>query len=114
MSRELAKTIFYRVSTAPAWLGLSPEQRDAFVQSVLRPLLARYPKVRLRYFDAEAYCATTTDVLMWQVESERDYQALVEALGETAFWGTYFEIHEIIVTVEDGFAHHYGFAPFSG
>lgn len=104
------KTIFFLVQATTQWLTLSPKERDAFATRALRPILGRHPRVRLRYFDAEAYCADVSDVLMWEVESEPDYQALVEELRETDFWGRYFRVQQILATVEDGFAQHYGFA----
>jgi len=111
------RTIFFLLHATPRWLALSPAARDGFVRDELRPILARHPAVRLRYFDAEAYCAATSDVLMWETDDDRAYRAVVEALRETAFWGGYFEVREIIPCVEDDFARHYaveGFASARG
>ena len=105
-------TIFFRVRTTSAWLAKTPQAREAFRQQVLQPILGRRMGVRLRYFDAEAYNADTTDVLMWEVSDEADYRALIEDLRETPFWGQYFDVLEIIPTVEDGFASHYRVTPF--
>lgn len=105
-------TAFFLLKTTAAWLAQSPAERDDFVTKVLRPILARHPTVQLRYFDAEAYCARTTDVLMWSFEKTSEYHALVEELRETAFWGPYFKVRQILVCTEDGFARHYGFAGF--
>ena len=33
--------------------------------------------------------------------------AMVEDLGETAFWDRYFNVLQIIPTVADGYAKHY-------
>jgi hypothetical protein len=107
------KTVFFLVRTTASWLRLTPAERDRFVREVLRPILARHPETRLRYFDAEAYSADTTDVLMWQFRTERDYRALVEDLRETEFWGGYFEVREIVPCVEDDFARHYGVSGFA-
>ncbi|MEZ4445118.1 MAG: darcynin family protein [Polyangiaceae bacterium] len=100
--------VFHLVRSADGWLVMSPEERNQFVQETLMPILKRRPGVRLRYFDAEAYSPRVTDVLMWEVSERRDYEALVEDLRETPFWGRYFEVLEILPCVEDGFARHYG------
>lgn len=35
----------------PAWLKLVPKERFAFVGDVIRPLLAKHPKVSMRFFE---------------------------------------------------------------
>ncbi len=37
----------------------------------------------------------------------RAFQLVIEALRETPFWDHYFEIVEILVGVENGYAKHY-------
>lgn len=100
-------TVFFLINATPAWLAKTPADRNQFVAEVLRPVIAKHPHVRLRYFDAEAYSARISDVMMWEVGKRDDYHALVEDLRETQFWGSYFDVQEIIATVEDGFAQHY-------
>jgi hypothetical protein len=39
------------------------------------------------------------------------YQALVEELRETAFWGHYFEVVDIIASIENAYARHYDVDP---
>jgi len=106
------KTVFYWLRTGSEWLKLSPAERNAFVDSALRPILRRYPQVKLRYFDAEAYSAEVSDVLAWEFHTDSAYAAVVECLRETRFWNHYFEVIKIIPCVEDGFASHYGVAGF--
>lgn len=112
-SEKPDKTVFFLLEATEAWLAQAPAARDRFVQEVLRPILERHPGIALRYFDAEAYSAHTSDVLMWQFHSEREYERLVEALRETPFWNVYFRVREIVRCVEDGFAKHYGFQGFA-
>ena len=104
---DARQTIFMLVQATPHWIAMTPAARHEFVQRTLRPILARHGQVRLRYFDAEAYSAQTSDVLMWQTTDDRDYRDLVDDLRETPFWGTYFTVREIIPCVEDDFARHY-------
>lgn len=109
---DTRQTIFMLVQAMPPWIAMTPAVRHDFVQRTLRPILARHGHVRLRYFDAEAYSAQTSDVLMWQTTDDRDYRGLVEDLRETPFWGTYFAVREIIPCVEEDFARHYGVEGF--
>jgi len=96
------------VHTTPAWLRMPPPQRFAFVDESIRPLVARHPAVRMRFFDAEAFSARYTDMVLWETADVLAYQALVEELRETPFWDTYFEVVEIVPMIENAFAHHYG------
>ena len=38
---------------------------------------------------------------MWETANVIDYQFLIDELRETPFWGTYFEVVEIIPAIED-------------
>lgn len=99
------------VRTTSAWLALTPPQRFGFLDDVIRPLLAQHPTVSMRFFDAEAFSADVTDVVLWETRSVMDYQSVVEGLRETAFWGTYFEVVAIVASIENGYAHHYDVEP---
>ena len=102
---------FMLVRTTVAWLKLTPKERFAFVGAVIRPLLAKHPTVSMRFFDAEAFNAQVTDIIMWETADVMAYQAIVEDLRETMFWGTYFEVVTIVPSVENGYAIHYGVDP---
>ena len=99
------------VRTTPTWLRMPPPERFAYVDETLRPLVARHPDVHLRYFDAEAFSSRYTDMLFWETADVLAYHAVVEALRETLFWDTYFEIVEIVPMIEDAYATHYGVDP---
>ncbi len=99
---------FMHVRTTRDWLKLAPRDRFAFVGEVIRPLLAKHPKVSMRFFDAEAFSAEVTDVILWETAEVMAYQAIVEDLRETMFWGGYFEVVGIVASVENGYAIHYG------
>ena len=62
----------------------------------------------MRFFDSEAFHAAYTDVVMWETATLLSYQAIVEELRETAFWGHYFEVVDIVESIENGYALHYG------
>ena len=104
-------TVFMLVRTTPNWLALTPSERSAFVDDHLRPILTANPAVGLRYFDAEFFSARITDVLVWTTPDVPTFQPVVESLRETPFWGTYFEVVEILTGIEEAFAAHYEVAP---
>jgi hypothetical protein len=99
------------LKTTAAWLALAPSDRHEFVDSTIRPLLARNPAVRLRYFDAEAFNADISDVAIWETDDVLAYQSVVEQLRETQFWGGYFDIVGIVPAIEQAFATYYHVDP---
>jgi chlorite dismutase len=104
-------TYFMHLRTTSAWLALPPSQRHEFVDTTIRPLLARNPAVQLRYFDSEAFNADVSDVAMWETTDVLAYQSLIEELRETKFWSHYFEIVRIVPAIEQAFAAHYHVEP---
>jgi len=99
---------FMHVKTTNTWLGMAPAERFAFVDATLRPLIARSPDVSMRYFDSEAFNARCSDVIMWETADPLAYHFVVEELRENGFWGQYFEVIEIVASIEDAFALNYG------
>jgi len=106
---EAGVTAFMLVKTTSEWLGLSVEQRvEAFTSEVLPAIDRKVDGVRSRFFDTEFYSARVTDVWMWEARDHEALQLLVEALRETPFWDRYFDVVEILVGVENGYAKNYG------
>jgi hypothetical protein len=110
-SKELKHTYFMLVRTTTTWLQIAPKERFEFLESTISPILKKHPSVRMRFFDSEAFSGRFTDVLMWETTEVQEYQFLVEELRETLFWGTYFEIVEIIPAIENAYANYYGVVP---
>lgn len=106
-SNVVNHVFFMLVRTTPTWLALPPKDRFGFLDQTIRPLLSRNPMVSMRFFDSEAFHSRFTDVIMWETASIMAYQAVVEELRETLFWDTYFEIVEIVASIEDAYAIHY-------
>ena len=102
---------FMLVRATNHWLALRPPQRFAFVTDVIGPILERHPDVSMRFFDSEAFSARVSDVVLWETADLLAYQAVVEDLRETDFWGHYFEVVEILASIENGYARHYGVVP---
>jgi hypothetical protein len=99
------------VRTTPTWLALTPTDRFAFHGDAIAPILGRHPDVSMRFFDSEAFHAGYSDVVMWETASLLSYQAIVEELRETSFWGTYFEVVDIVASIENAYALHYEVEP---
>ena len=111
-SNEPANHVFFMlVRTTAAWLQLPPSDRFAFLGEMIVPVLGRNPEVHMRFFDSEAFASRFSDVIMWETHDVLAYQAVVEELRETAFWGTYFEVREIVPSIENACARHYGVTP---
>jgi hypothetical protein len=110
-AKPVNHVFFMLVRTTPTWLAMSPPQRFAFLGETIMPLLARHPAVSMRFFDSEAFHANCTDVVLWETGSVMAYQAVVEELRETPFWGTYFDVVDIVPAIENAYAIHYGVDP---
>jgi Darcynin, domain of unknown function len=102
---------FMMVRTTNEWLALTPTARFAFLGDVIVPILAANPAVSMRFFDSEAFSSAFSDVVLWETADFMAYQSVVEQLRETAFWGTYFEVMEIVASIENAYAHHYEVDP---
>ena len=113
MTKPLTHTIFMLVKTTTTWLALAPPARFAFLGDVIVPILKANPTVTMRFFDSEAFYARASDVIAWETADLGAYQRVVEALRESSFWGTYFDVVEIIPSIENAYAAHYGVAPIS-
>jgi hypothetical protein len=97
-------SFFMRLRSQPAWLALSRTERAAYIDETIRPIFARYPEVRLRFYDAEAFSGAITDIAVFETADLRAYYFLVEALRDTAFLGLpYFQVVDITPAIEDGY-----------
>lgn len=105
-------TAFMLVKTTPEWLALTVQERvDAFTTQVIPAIKARTTGVRSRFYDTEFYSARVTDVWVWEAENHHSYQLLIDALRETPFWDRYFEVIDLLVGTENGYARTYGLEP---
>ncbi|MET8999788.1 darcynin family protein [Amycolatopsis sp. NPDC004169] len=109
MPAEPAVTAFMLVKTTPEWLALSVAERvHAFETRVVPVVEARTRGVRSRFYDTEFYSARVTDVWVWEADDHDAYRLLVDALRETPFWDRWFEVVDLLVGVENGYARTYG------
>ena len=105
-------TAFMLVKTTPEWLALTVQERvDAFTSQVVPAIEAKTTGVRSRFYDTEFYSARVTDIWVWEADDHHAYQLLVDALRETPFWDRYFEVVDLLVGTENGYARTYGLDP---
>jgi hypothetical protein len=113
ITKELNHVYFMLVKTTNTWLQLSTKERFQFLEAIISPILQKHSAVKMRFFDSEAFSGHYTDVLMWETSEVKDYQFLVEELRETQFWGTYFEVIEIVPAIENAYALYYEVEPIT-
>jgi hypothetical protein len=108
----LTFTIFMLVKTTAIWLRLTSQSRFAFLDKTIKPILAAHQTVKMRFYDSEAFSAKASDIIVWETTDLYAYQHLVEALRETDFWGTYFEVLDIIPSIQNAYATMYEVEPY--
>ncbi|QKZ23063.1 darcynin family protein [Streptomyces chartreusis] len=105
-------TAFMLVKTTPEWLALTVQERvEAFTTQVVPTIKSRTSGVRSRFYDTEFYSTRVTDIWVWEADDHAAYQLLIDALRETPFWDRYFEVVDLLVGTENGYARTYGVEP---
>jgi hypothetical protein len=92
--------IFMLVKSTRRWLDLPTVERMRFLKEQMGPILAARPEVTLRYFDAEAFTARASDVLLWETADLSAWQWVCDHLRESLFWDHYFEVIDILPSLE--------------
>ncbi|MFE3497976.1 darcynin family protein [Streptomyces sp. NPDC059169] len=88
----------------PAWLRLERAERAAVWETV-KALAVRTEGIRLRWFDAEAFCAEYSDILFVETEDLSAYYMFWEAVRDTDLFSVpYVEVRQVAMGIEDGFA----------
>ncbi|MDM1764154.1 MULTISPECIES: darcynin family protein [unclassified Acinetobacter] len=96
-------TIFILLKTTTEWLKLERKQRNQIADDAFSKIF-KDESVSLKMFDAEAFSAKCTDVAMFQTENLKNYYFVIERLRDSVLiTHPYFEIIDIIPTIEDGF-----------
>jgi hypothetical protein len=94
-------TIFMQMNATRAWLKLSAQERRTCIVQDLAPIVKKYPKVSIEFYDAEAYTAHCSDVAVLKTEALNDYAALMDDLRKSPlFTEPYFELVDIIPSLE--------------
>jgi hypothetical protein len=100
-------TFFMTLRSQPSWLALSRQERSDYLAASVRPHLAKYAQVKLRFYDAEAFTGRCTDMAVFETDDLRAYYFLIDALRDEAFFGLpYFQVLEIIPAVENAYQEY--------
>lgn len=95
---------FLLLRATPAWLALTRAQRRGVVAEHLTPLLERSPALSTRHFDAEAFSTVCSDVMLVETSDPAHHYHFIERLRDSPLITVpYFELVQIIPTIEDGF-----------
>lgn len=94
-------TVFVHVKTRDAWLKLTVPERLSYIGKDVFPILARNPLVKMRFHDAEFYSARLSDVMVFETTDLIQYERVIDDLRDSAFWHTYFDVLDIILTSEN-------------
>lgn len=95
---------FIFLKATPAWLRLSREQRRALAAQHLQPVLQASEGLTMRYFDAEAFTAACSDVMMTETHDPAKHYFFMERLRDTPLISApYFEVVQIVPAMEDGY-----------
>ena len=96
-------TIFVLLKTTTDWLKLDRKERNKITDHAFSDIF-KDESVTLKLFDAEAFSTKCTDIAMFQTEDMQNYYFVIERLRDSVLiTHPYFEIIEIIPTIEDGF-----------
>ena len=91
----------------PAWLALAREKRAEFSTQKLEPIFNKYPSVKVRWYDVEAFSTKASDIAVFETTSLQDYYFVIDAIRDSEFCTVpYFEFVEIIPAIEDGYVEY--------
>lgn len=96
-------TVFLLLMASPEWLALDRGERAGLSEAALG---SAFPNeaVSFRFYDAEAFSARVSDIMVITADTPHDYYFAIERLRDTPLVADrYFQIVEIIPAYEDGF-----------
>ncbi|MCB1645657.1 MAG: Darcynin 1 [Pseudomonadales bacterium] len=97
-------TFFVHMNATRHWLALSRAERSAISDKLAASIFSRYPSVKVRFFDVEAFSAACSDIAMYETDDIQDYYFLTEALRDSEIYTVpYFDIVGIFPAIEGGF-----------
>lgn len=106
MTRHTVRYAFFlHLRALPQWLRLPRSERGVLAQQHLLNLVPRYEgRLTLRHFDAEAFSAPCSDVMLVETADPVLHYDLMERLRDSPLiTHPYFEVLQIIPTIEDGY-----------
>lgn len=102
---QTPSTILMLMTATPTWLQLSRTERTTLTTTTVQPLLEKdVERVQVRFFDAEAFAARSSDFAIFTTLDLKAYFFLIEELRDTAMFTTpYFVVNEVILGRENGY-----------
>lgn len=96
---------FILLRATPAWLSLPRARRRALADEHLGPILQRLEgQLQMRFFDAEAFTAQCSDVVMTQTADPQHHYFFMEGLRDSPLiTQPYFDVVHIIPAIEEGY-----------
>jgi hypothetical protein len=100
-------SIFLQVRATSHWLSLSRDQRSTIFQTHVLRHFQSDSTLRMRYYDAEAFHARVSDLMLIETEDLKAYYFFIEKLRDSPiFTENYFELVDIIPAIENGFQEY--------
>ena len=65
--------LFHDAEDQHTWVQLSPKERFEFFSATIKPLLAKHPAVKVRFYDAEAFSGRVSDIAVWESADIKAY-----------------------------------------
>ncbi len=95
---------FIHLRATEEWLRLARAERRRIAESCLRVATAGTPGLALRHFDAEAFTADCSDVVLAETTDPLLYYDFMERLRDSALLAhPYFVLVRIVPAIEDGY-----------
>ncbi len=93
------------IKAKPAWLKLSREQRHEHWGKVGQIVHEYADRVQFRYFDADAFHADHSDMIICESDTLLDYHHLWDRIKDTAvFADGYYDITDVRIAIKG--VHH--------
>lgn len=103
--------MFKKVQFIVFGLFLPREKRAEFSTQKLEPTFEKYPTVKVRWYDVEAFSAKATDIAVFETTPLQDYYFVIDAIRDSEFCTVpYFEFVEIIPAIENGYVEYKEFS----
>lgn len=97
-------TVFMLLTALPQWLSLSRKERQQYREENLLPILAEFTDVAVNVYDAEAFSANCSDILVFTTKNLTRYYHLIEHLRDSLIFSKpYFQVNMIIPAIRDGY-----------
>jgi len=96
--------IFILLRATEQWLRLTREARRQLSEEHVGAGLRRFPALKLRYFDAEAFSADCSDIMLIETADLQQHYDFIEMLRDSSLVTVpYFEFIKVVLAIEDGF-----------